>query len=313
MNDYEYNDNDSGGDENNRLELSLQEDNELSFKLVIEGAVSNPDLATPNFRFTVMEAGSQKGWVYPVRKDADDVVTVSIPAPINEGFKTGKLYEGKLEVIIGRLYFSPAEMMFEFKSPVEVQAAHLIEKTSIPSSQQAPAKRKMESVFANEDKAPTEKTKMPSSVFAESDEKGLEEEIASVIAEEKKQPYKSNRELPKPINRPLPASMQQNAKAAEESKRAAEQERALAAEKRRKEAERTERLAPEFVNEVFKESNFHSSLPKREQEQKEKSPIATQSNRAQTKKKQSKLLSEQEEKLAFKAKLFRMFKSALTT
>lgn len=280
-NDYE-NDDDNVSLSENRLELSLQEDNELSFKLVIEGAVSNPDLATPNFRFTVMEAGGQKGWVYPVRRDSDDVVSVSIPAPINEGFKTGKLYEGKLEVIIGRLYFSPAEMMFEFKSPVEVSAAPLIEKQQSTNNK----REKTSSVFSetpapSSPSTPMQQQQMPSSVFAESDEKGLEEEIASVIAEEKKTSQKSNKEPPRPLNRPSTSSTQGNAQ--------------------------MRRAEDAVISQVFKDEN-------------RKGPAATQSSQAKKPNQQTvkattattkKTLSESEEKLLFKAKLLKMFKSAL--
>lgn len=105
-----------------KIELKLHEDNSLSFRLSIEGTVSDPDLASPRFRFTITEIGEDRGWIFPAKKEADDVVTVSIPAPLKTGFKSGRVYKGTLEVILGRLYFSPAEVQLEFATPLEIQA-----------------------------------------------------------------------------------------------------------------------------------------------------------------------------------------------
>ena len=113
-------------EENQKLDLKLNEDNELSFRLSIEGTVSDPDLAPPNFRFTIMETGTgTRGWIFPAVKEDDDIVRVKIPAPLKEGFASNRSYHGKLEVIIGRLYFSPAEMMLEFSAPLSVKAEAL--------------------------------------------------------------------------------------------------------------------------------------------------------------------------------------------
>ena len=108
-----------------KLELKLNEDNELSFRLSIEGTVSDPQLASPKFRFTITEldnSNGETGWIFPAKKEADDIVTVSIPAPLKSGFKANRVYKGTLEVILGRLYFSPAEMQLEFSTPLEIQA-----------------------------------------------------------------------------------------------------------------------------------------------------------------------------------------------
>lgn len=110
-----------------KLDLKLNEDNELSFRLSIEGTVSEPDIAQPNFRFTIMESGSgaKRGWIFPAIKGPDDIVTVKIPAPLKEGFRSNQSYHGKLEVIMGRLYFSPAEMILEFSAPISIKAESL--------------------------------------------------------------------------------------------------------------------------------------------------------------------------------------------
>lgn len=152
-----------------KLELKLHEDNELSFKLSIEGTVSDPELAAPRFRFTVTELGEETGWIFPARKEADDIVSVTISAPMKAGFKANKVYKGTLEVILGRLYFSPAEVQLEFATPLEIQA---------------------EITTASNSKSILEKvaTKTPSSKPTLSAEDYDEDEISSVIADERKAP-----------------------------------------------------------------------------------------------------------------------------
>lgn len=157
-----------------KLELKLNEDNELSFKLSIEGTVSDPELASPRFRFTVTEMGEERGWIFPARKEADDIVTVSIPAPLKAGFKSGRVYKGTLEVILGRLYFSPAEVQLEFATPLEIQAEitqTYNHKASNSSEVHSKQKTLIEERPGSSDK-PTEDYD--------------EEEILSVIVEEKK-------------------------------------------------------------------------------------------------------------------------------
>ncbi len=106
-----------------KFDLKLNEDNDLAFGLSIDGATSDPNQASPNFRFTVMEAGvGTRGWIFPAVKEDNDVVHVRIPTPLKEGFSANKTYQGKLEVIVGSLYFSPAEMMLEFSAPLTIKA-----------------------------------------------------------------------------------------------------------------------------------------------------------------------------------------------
>lgn len=106
-----------------KFDLKLNEDNDLAFGLSIDGTTSDPNQASPNFRFTIMETGGgTRGWIFPAIKEDNDVVRVRIPAPLKEGFSANKTYQGKLEVIVGSLYFSPAEMMLEFSAPLTIKA-----------------------------------------------------------------------------------------------------------------------------------------------------------------------------------------------
>lgn len=119
-------------DDIQKFDLKLNEDNDLSFGLSIDGTVSDPSLAAPNFRFTIMEmGGGKRGWIFPAIKEDNDVVRVRIPAPLKEGFSANKTYQGKLEVIVGSLYFSPAEMMLEFSAPLTIKAEVLNKSASM--------------------------------------------------------------------------------------------------------------------------------------------------------------------------------------
>lgn len=113
------------------VSLKLNEDNELSFKLQIEGTISDPEMAKPQFRFTLTEDATDRGWIFPMTKTGEDIVSVSIPAVMTEKFSPGQQYNGKLEVILGRLYFSPSEMVVEFTQPVAVKALEEVVKTEV--------------------------------------------------------------------------------------------------------------------------------------------------------------------------------------
>jgi len=156
-----------------KLDLKLNDDNELSFKLSIEGTVSDPELASPRYRFTITELGEEeKGWIFPARKEADDIVTVSIPAPLKSGFKAKRVYKGTLEVILGRLYFSPAELQLEFSTPLEIQA-EIASATGLKTQEPKP--------LLSEESPSAEP-----SALREKNDMYDEEEILSVISEEKK-------------------------------------------------------------------------------------------------------------------------------
>lgn len=106
-----------------KFQLKLNEENELDFKLSIEGSVSDQDMAKPVFRFVMTENNSDKGWVFPVRSKykGSDIFTVKIPA-LNENVQENSLYSGRLEVIMGNVLMIPTEVMMEFKRPIGVTA-----------------------------------------------------------------------------------------------------------------------------------------------------------------------------------------------
>lgn len=106
-----------------KFQLKLNEENELDFKLSIEGSVSDQDMAKPVFRFVMTENSSDKGWVFPVRTKykGSDIFTVKIPA-LNENVQENSLYSGRLEVIMGNVLMVPTEVVMEFKRPIGVKA-----------------------------------------------------------------------------------------------------------------------------------------------------------------------------------------------
>jgi hypothetical protein len=108
-----------------RLTLNLNEQNELAFKISIEGSTSDLKSTKPNIRFIVSETVFENeknavSWIYPTEKDDDGFIVVNIPD--NEFFSEEKIYEGKLEVILGNHYFVPTEVELEFIKPLRVEA-----------------------------------------------------------------------------------------------------------------------------------------------------------------------------------------------
>lgn len=102
-----------------KVELKLNEENELSFRLSIEGSDSLD--TKPVFRFVMTEADSDRGWIFPGKSEGDDLVNVRIPS-LKETFSPTKKYFGKLEVIVGSHYFNPTEILVEFNTPLSVSA-----------------------------------------------------------------------------------------------------------------------------------------------------------------------------------------------
>jgi len=105
-----------------KLKLNLNEQNELAFKISIEGSTNDIGSTKPNIRFMISESDANSiSLIYPTEKDDEGFVTVNIPD--NDYFTEEKLYEGKLEVILGNHYFTPIEVNIEFIKPLKVEAA----------------------------------------------------------------------------------------------------------------------------------------------------------------------------------------------
>jgi hypothetical protein len=124
-----------------KFQLKLNEENELDFKLSIEGSVSDQDMAKPVFRFVMTENSSDKGWVFPVKTKykGSDIFTVKIPA-LNENVKENSIYNGRLEVIMGNVLMVPTEVMMEFRKPIGVKALPITKSNTV--SEPAPVLEK---------------------------------------------------------------------------------------------------------------------------------------------------------------------------
>lgn len=111
-----------------KLTLNLNEQNELAFKITIEGS-SDVDSTKPNIRFLVREEGREAGWIYPTKQADDGFVVVNIQN--SEMFSENKTYFGKLEVILGNHYFVPTEVELEFIKPLKVEAVVVTNKSNL--------------------------------------------------------------------------------------------------------------------------------------------------------------------------------------
>lgn len=131
-----------------KFELNLNEDSEISFKLNIEGNSSE----TPQFRFIMTEMGSERGWVFPVSKEDDEIVTVSIPS-LKETFSPEQKYHGKLEVLLGNVLVVPTEMVVEFVKPIQVEATPVVVKSAsqVTKEQRKHPKKNKEKEAKNEE------------------------------------------------------------------------------------------------------------------------------------------------------------------
>jgi len=103
-----------------KLNLNLNEENELAFKISIEGSSSDIGATKPRFRLLVTESENGHGMVYPAEQGDDGNVIVRLPS--TETFLEETNYRGKLEVILGNHYFVPTEVDIEFIRPLKVEA-----------------------------------------------------------------------------------------------------------------------------------------------------------------------------------------------
>lgn len=145
------------------LELNLTEDNEIGFKLKIEGSDKDIGSTKPNIRFVLSEEDSGAGWIFNASK-TDDGVAVVIPS-MKGIISEDKKYNGKLEVILAGRYFTPTEVDVKFNEPLKVEAAV-----------STVVKKNTEKLL--EDVKPSHKEE-------ESKELSIESEIDSIIIKEK--------------------------------------------------------------------------------------------------------------------------------
>lgn len=103
-----------------KLNLNLNEENELAFKISIEGSSSDIGATKPKFRLVVSEQDNGWGMIYPAEQGEDGNVVVRLPS--TENFLEEVNYRGKLEVILGNHYFVPTEVDIEFTRPLKVEA-----------------------------------------------------------------------------------------------------------------------------------------------------------------------------------------------
>lgn len=110
------------------ITLRLGENNELKFKLQLQGITSNPQETKPRVRFLITEKGIEDdGILVPVIKDKEKegFVTVSLQGD-PKFFTTEKVYEGSVEVLIGNRYFNAAKYELEFMKEMKVEVESII-------------------------------------------------------------------------------------------------------------------------------------------------------------------------------------------
>lgn len=105
-----------------KIELNLSEENEIGFKLKIEGSANDIGSSKPKIRFALTEAKSGKGWIFSTEKGDGDAIAVTIPS-MKGLVEENHEYSGKLEVILGEHYFTPTEVDVQFVEPLKVEAA----------------------------------------------------------------------------------------------------------------------------------------------------------------------------------------------
>jgi hypothetical protein len=111
-----------------KFTLNLNETNSLGFTMSIEGSSSDIDATSPEFRFVLAEQSGEKAWLYPMEKDEEGDMVVSIPS--ESIFSENKDYVGQVEVILGNHYFIPTTVDIEFIKPLKVEAVAKVKSQS---------------------------------------------------------------------------------------------------------------------------------------------------------------------------------------
>jgi hypothetical protein len=167
------------------LELNVSEENEIGFKLRIEGSDKDIGTSKPSVRFVVTETSSGKGWIFSATK-TDDGVAINVP--VMKGIVTeSNKYNGKLEVILGGRYFTPTEVDIEFIEPLKVEAA-VVSSVSV--------KKKSDFNINNNSSNLLEESK---AVPEELQELSIESEIDSIIVKESAPKQPTPKIQPAPI------------------------------------------------------------------------------------------------------------------
>ena len=107
-----------------KIELNLNEENELCFEIVIEGSTTNESLDKPIMRFQIEESltkGKGISYTFPVTKVKDGSLSVLIPR-LENIVSEGKDYVGNLEVIIGGQFFVPQTVDINFIKPLKIES-----------------------------------------------------------------------------------------------------------------------------------------------------------------------------------------------
>lgn len=113
--------------ESEAMELRLDEENELFFRLGVQGAGAPPQIVRivcEGEKFTVSVNG----------EPAEEGITRFVVPALHESFTPNKTYEAKLEVVVDNKYFVPAKFNFKFKQPVKVVAESVMVQKEAPST-----------------------------------------------------------------------------------------------------------------------------------------------------------------------------------
>lgn len=119
--------------DHSKIKLDLNEENELSFQIAIEG--SDPELGSQRaqVRLVLTDESTGRALLYKCNHSADGMVTVVIESDTNL-FSEEHSYHAQLEVIIGSHYFVPTEFEVEFVRPLRVEAVSVSARSLGPSS-----------------------------------------------------------------------------------------------------------------------------------------------------------------------------------
>lgn len=100
------------------VELKIDENNELIFKVTVEGASTEPARAR-----LVCEAGLMN-YMFNGNLMSEDNVQFIVPK-LKGSVKEGEVYKGRIEVLVENRYFVPVEFDVTFIQPVKVVAEAL--------------------------------------------------------------------------------------------------------------------------------------------------------------------------------------------